>query len=542
MKKLIILGVVALFLCLAISPAVNSMKLDTNKEGNELLELSTGVNYYAVLAGCVRYIDSSSNLPIATYKLKEMKQSLEKAYNDWNIKALYNEEASKQDIIDALDWAADNVRGNDIFLFSWQGHGSEVLDDDGDEGLFDRYDEVICPYDCYRDHYGALHNYITDDELDNYLDKINAKSMVLMFDSCLSGGMVDEDVLDELTGGDGIIDETEKDNWNIQGDLEVEAGIEDVDGPGRIVLVDSFSGLPKETLGRGSYIFGFPMTWTVAHSLSKGIFGPANDQNNDGWVSVSESWSWSKPRITIENGIFWGFIWTIFFIEQYSFTGDITAALDAALWTMFEFVYVQLITRLATGHFMMNWPTMQDQCPEEVNLVKIDRWADDPDDIEVGMYPMPSALWDKPAYSNLPESFTETISQDVYESVSWDDIPLNEWPELLAIADYEKDSNNKNIVHFTADAQGPLSDGEFSWNFGDGATSTEQNPTHVYTEEGKYTVILSITDNKDRTASDSIVDLDISKSKSRTSIFSLIESLISEFPIFKQLYKQALTI
>jgi len=30
------------------------------------------------------------------------------------------------------------------------------------------------------------------------------------------------------------------------------------------------------------------------------------------------------------------------------------------------------------------------------------------------------------------------------------------------------------------------------WNFGDGKTSTEQNPTHIYTNEGIYTVSLTV--------------------------------------------------
>ncbi len=34
---------------------------------------------------------------------------------------------------------------------------------------------------------------------------------------------------------------------------------------------------------------------------------------------------------------------------------------------------------------------------------------------------------------------------------------------------------------------------EWSWNFGDGETSTEQNPTHIYTTVGTYTVSLTVT-------------------------------------------------
>lgn len=41
-------------------------------------------------------------------------------------------------------------------------------------------------------------------------------------------------------------------------------------------------------------------------------------------------------------------------------------------------------------------------------------------------------------------------------------------------------------------------DGEivyYFWDFGDGKNSTQQNPTHIYTEEGEYTVTLIVMDN-----------------------------------------------
>lgn len=40
----------------------------------------------------------------------------------------------------------------------------------------------------------------------------------------------------------------------------------------------------------------------------------------------------------------------------------------------------------------------------------------------------------------------------------------------------------------------------FSWDFGDGNTSTEANPTHTYTENGEYRVTLVVTDSTGRSA------------------------------------------
>ena len=46
-------------------------------------------------------------------------------------------------------------------------------------------------------------------------------------------------------------------------------------------------------------------------------------------------------------------------------------------------------------------------------------------------------------------------------------------------------------VNFTDQSAGDIT--SWSWDFGDGATSTEQNPTHTYIEPGTYTVSLTVT-------------------------------------------------
>ena len=47
------------------------------------------------------------------------------------------------------------------------------------------------------------------------------------------------------------------------------------------------------------------------------------------------------------------------------------------------------------------------------------------------------------------------------------------------------------IVNFTDQSTGEIT--LWSWDFGDGSTSTVQNPTHTYEEPGSYTVSLTVS-------------------------------------------------
>jgi PKD repeat protein len=62
-------------------------------------------------------------------------------------------------------------------------------------------------------------------------------------------------------------------------------------------------------------------------------------------------------------------------------------------------------------------------------------------------------------------------------------------------------------VSFTGSASGGTAPYSYSWAFGDGATSTAQNPSHSYTAAGTYTATLTVTDASSpaKTATSSVV-------------------------------------
>jgi PKD repeat protein len=79
-------------------------------------------------------------------------------------------------------------------------------------------------------------------------------------------------------------------------------------------------------------------------------------------------------------------------------------------------------------------------------------------------------------------------------------------------------------VNFTAYVSG-VSSPSYNWNFGDGQTSTEALPSHIYQTSGNYTAKLTVTDSSGATASASSL---ISVSGTTTSIkFRVVEANIS---------------
>jgi glucose/arabinose dehydrogenase/PKD repeat protein len=78
-------------------------------------------------------------------------------------------------------------------------------------------------------------------------------------------------------------------------------------------------------------------------------------------------------------------------------------------------------------------------------------------------------------------------------------------PIAKAAADKTSGSAPLTVAFSSAGSSDPDGDPiSFSWNFGDGGTSTAANPQHTYAGNGAYTATLTVTDSTQRTASASV--------------------------------------
>ncbi len=95
---------------------------------------------------------------------------------------------------------------------------------------------------------------------------------------------------------------------------------------------------------------------------------------------------------------------------------------------------------------------------------------------------------------------TVTDQNDISDSVS-EEVVVEDEPVDPPTAEFEfvpESPEEGESVEFSDEStEGDANIVDWSWDFGDGATSSDENPTHVYDEEGTYTVELTVTDEND---------------------------------------------
>ena len=112
--------------------------------------------------------------------------------------------------------------------------------------------------------------------------------------------------------------------------------------------------------------------------------------------------------------------------------------------------------------------------------------------------------------SDKPQQTTPTTTPPAAKATTPPTTPpaadAEEEYELDVIAEAEPDEGAPPLkVQFTASVEeesgGPFT---FSWDFGDGQKSADQNPLHTYDKIGEYTATLTVTNQKGNKGTDEI--------------------------------------
>jgi hypothetical protein len=178
-----------------------------------------------------------------------------------NIKDIIEENATREAILDTpFEWLQTNsVEEDDVILFYFSMHGTQIEDQPPlDEP--DHYDEYLIPYDY---DFENKTNFILDEELSDRFNDVNSKNLVLIFEACCSGGMIDGD--------------------------------NDLQRTGRVILTSCAA-------GESSWPIFLRTRWLFPHYLMKGLGGSA-DYNGDAWVSIEEAYYYAKTPTIIRSFI-----------------------------------------------------------------------------------------------------------------------------------------------------------------------------------------------------------------------------------------------
>lgn len=128
---------------------------------------------------------------------------------------LTDSEATKENILLAIEKLSDRCQQGDVVYLHFSGHGQQITDLNGDEE--DGFDEAWIPYDALKFYEAGVYEgekHLTDDELNTLFTKLRIRvgargKIIIVADACHSGsgsrGLADDEVFVRGTGDKFII-------------------------------------------------------------------------------------------------------------------------------------------------------------------------------------------------------------------------------------------------------------------------------------------------------------------------------------------------
>jgi hypothetical protein len=156
------------------------LSLSTSSAPLPVARRSTG-RLYGIFAGISDYPGDDSDLTYTADDARRIRDALihGAGMRSEDAFTLVDADATRAGMHDALNAIAARIRPEDTFVLFYSGHGNRLARDDGFESFDpDGLDETIELYD----------GPIRDDELRDLFDLINARTTLILLDSCFSGG------------------------------------------------------------------------------------------------------------------------------------------------------------------------------------------------------------------------------------------------------------------------------------------------------------------------------------------------------------------
>ncbi|RLF51120.1 MAG: hypothetical protein DRN11_03330, partial [Thermoplasmata archaeon] len=271
-----ILVIALLFIPVTISPNVvkKSIKMENTENIIQNTEKSQ-TQYWALLVAVGVYAyNPDMDRPSMLRAIDDFYNTLlvSPFWNESHIKVIKGANATVANIMAGFSWLAKNANENDICLIYLTTHGFPIIFDLPPRDEADGMDEALAAYRGFLPlpnpfSWEPLANpfgIITDDEINFMLNRIHAKGIAMIVDSCHSGGF--------------------NDNWSYAKsyDFASELG-KDLKGRNRVILTS----VREDETSYGSFF---------SDGIIKGLQGYA-DSNKNGFVSAEEAFYYARDII-----------------------------------------------------------------------------------------------------------------------------------------------------------------------------------------------------------------------------------------------------
>ncbi|MDY7041797.1 MAG: caspase family protein, partial [Chloroflexota bacterium] len=229
---------------------------------------------YAVIVGIADFL-YSGDLNYTDDDARDFRQALldDGGFEDANINMLIDSQATKSAIQDAITtWLDSREDSNSLVVVFYSAHGTQSSGH-----------EYLIAYDSYW-----LSECIRDDEFGGWLDNLESQQVVVIVDTCYSGGMIAGEVPRGCQARCGSFQPLGSDGM---APLPGDGFAKDVDKDGRIVM----TACAKDEL---SVEIGPPYeNGLFTYYLLQGLSSSSADTSSNGWVSAEESFSHLYPLV-----------------------------------------------------------------------------------------------------------------------------------------------------------------------------------------------------------------------------------------------------